>query len=395
MSNIVSTFLPSYVMDLRNRMNRMKGYFAILLLVLCGLWGCKHAPKEMHKVNIEAFRVEPHTIDAVFEFVGVAKSSHPVEIRSRVEGYLFSIDYVEGSCVEKNTLLFQIDPRPFLASLEGAKGALAKQEAVLWRAKKSLARIEPLYKQNAASQRDFDDATAQVLAAEAMVIEAQANLVQAELNLSYTHITSPIKGLTGRALFREGTLITPSVNGLLTEVSIIDPIWVYFSIADNELLRGKAEGTAKTLILPKEHQYSVSLELADGSIFPYEGKVNFASPTLDPQTGTLTVRAEFSNPVGEILPGQFVRAKVKGARYPNALFVPQSAVFQGNRGKCVFLIDAHQSISIKEVVVGDWFKNYWIIKEGLNPGDLVVADGVNKVRENTTVHVLSTQSYDR
>lgn len=367
--------------------------FKRLLLLLLIIAGCTTKPQTPPPVGVVAFQVEPHTIPAIFEFVGVARSSHPVEIRSRVEGYLYSIDYVEGSMVEKDTLLFQIDPRQFLASLEAAKGALARQEAVLWRAQKSLARIEPLYKQNAASQRDYDDATAQVLIAEASVIEAKENVVQAELNLSYTHITSPIKGLAGRALFREGTLITPSVNGMLTEVSVIDPIWVYFSVADNELLQGRAEGQAQTLILPKEHEYEVALELSDGSMFPYKGKVNFASPTLNPLTGTMSVRAEFLNPEGEILPGQFVKAKVSGAMRPNALFVPQSAVFQGSHGKCVFLIDAQNKVSIQEVQVGDWFQNYWIIRSGLKAGDVVIAEGINKVREGSIVQITSTQTY--
>ena len=370
----------------------MKAYF----LVLCGLLlvgsGCKTIPKEKPPLGVNAFHVEPQTIPATFEFVGVAKSSHPVQIRARVEGYLNSIDYVEGSMVEKDTLLFQLDPRQFLASLEAAQGALARQDAVLWRAKRSLARIEPLYKQNAASQRDFDDATAQVLTAEASVIIAKQNVVQAELNLSYTHITSPIKGLTGRALFRDGSLITPSVNGLLTEVSVIDPIWVYFSVADNELLKGRAEGDAKTLILPAEHQYEVTLELADGSIFPHKGKVNFASPTLDPLTGTMSVRAEFLNPDAEVLPGQFVRAKVSGALRPNALIVPQSAVFQGSKGKYVFVI-IDTKATIVEVEVGNWFENYWIIKKGLKAGDMVVADGVNRVQGGASIQILSIQTY--
>ncbi len=370
----------------------MKTYLLVLIGFLMLGSGCKTAPKERPPVGVNAFRVEPQTIPAIFEFVGVAKSSHPVQIRARVEGYLNSIDYVEGSMVEKDTLLFQLDPRQFLASLEAAQGALARQEAVLWRAQRSLARIEPLYKQNAASQRDFDDATAQVLTAEASVIIAKQNVVQAELNLSYTHITSPIKGLTGRALFRDGSLITPSVNGLLTEVSVIDPIWIYFSVADNELLQGRAEGDAKTLLLPAEHQYEVTLELSDGSTYPYTGKVNFTSPTLDPLTGTMSARAEFVNPEGEVLPGQFVRAKVSGALRPNALIVPQSAVFQGNKGKSVFVITDNK-VSIMEVEVGDWFENYWIIKQGLKPGDVVVADGVNRVHEGATIHILSTKTY--
>ena len=357
------------------------------------LSSCHPKPTAKTPTNITAFRVEPHTIPANFEFVGVAKSSHPVEIRARVEGYLNSIDYIEGSLVDKNTLLFQLDPRPFLASLEAACGALARQEAVLWRAKKSFERIEPLYQQNAASQKDYDDAWAQVLTAEAQVIVAKANVVQAELNLGYTQITSPIRGLTGRAIFREGTLITPSVNGLLTYVSIIDPIWVVFSVSDNELLEGRAEGAAKTLILPQQQEYKVTLTLADGSTFPHTGKVNFASPQLDPKTGTMTVRAEFNNPNDVLMPGQFVRATVSGAQRPNALFVPQTAVFQGNKGRYVFVINSDHTVSMRQVQAGVWFENYWVINGGIEAGEIVVADGVNKIQNGSAVHILSTESY--
>jgi membrane fusion protein (multidrug efflux system) len=369
---------------------------AIFFLTLV-LWmaSCHSKSAGPSPVNVNAFLVEPHTIPADFEFVGVAKSSHQVEIRSRVEGYLLSIDYVEGSMVKENQLLFELDHRPFEVSLQQAKGGLARQEAVLWRAKKSLERIEPLYKQNAASQRDYDDAIAQVLTAEASVIEAQANVVQAELNLSWSYISSPVHGMSGKAFFREGSLINPTSGGLLTYVDVIDPIWVYFSISDNELLRGKAEGANATLILPEEQNYTVSLQLADGSTFPYPGKVNFASPILDPQTATINVRAQFPNPKGELLPSQFVRAKVMGAYRPNALFVPQASLFQGKKSRCVFVIQQDKTVKMREVQTGASFENYTIIKSGVQPGESVVVDGVNKLIDGAKVHVLKTIAYSQ
>lgn len=352
--------------------------------------GCESkTTKKSVAVNVTAFRVVPTTIPADFQFVGVAKSSHPVEIRARVEGYLESIDYVEGSMVSAGDLLFRIDPAPFIASLEEARGELARQEAILWGAQRSLKRLEPLYEQNAASQRDRDNALSEVLSSEASVISAKANVTKAELNLSYTYITSPIKGLTGRAIYREGTLITPAINGLLTLVSVIDPIWVVFSISDEELLQGRAEGKARHLIMPEEQNYSVNLILADGSEFPYTGKVNFASPTLDPKTGSMVVRAQFPNPEGEVLPGQFVQAIVSGAYRPDAIFVPQESVFQGEKGFFVFVIDEDDTVSAREVQVGEWYKNYWIIHEGLQGGDVVVVEGTNKVQNGSAVKVIS------
>lgn len=354
------------------------------------LFACHSAPPQSKPpIPVTAFQVQPQTIPAEFEFVGVAKSSHPVEIRSRVEGYLWSIDYTEGGMVGEGDLLFQIDPRPFEASLQEAQGELARQEAIFWRAQQSLARIRPLYEQNAVSERDLDDAIAQVLAAEAEVIVAKGNLINAELNLSFTSIQSPVNGLTSRAVYREGTLINPNTNGLLAEVSVLDPIWVNFSISDNQLLLALGEKTQSQLILPKEQDYKVTLELSDGTEFPYTGWVSFASPTLDPQTGSIVVRAVFPNPEGRLLPGQFVRAKVLGALRPNAIFVPQASVFQGQKGMYVFVIDSQNKVSSRGVEVGEWYKNYWIIKQGLRKGDIVIADGVNKVQEGTIVKILS------
>lgn len=341
---------------------------------------------------VTAFVVQPQTIPATFSFVGVAKSSHPVEIRARVEGYLWSIDYVEGSPVKKDQQLFQLDPRTYEASLAEAAGVLARQEAILWRSKRSLDRIQPLFEKNAVSQKDLDDAVADVLTAEANVISAKAELVQAELNLSYTKVTSPIDGLSGRAVYKEGALITPNVNGLLTEVSIIDPIWVLFSISDNQLLQGQSEKARKELILPSQQEYTVSLELSDGSIFPEKGKVNFSSPTLDPDTGSMIVRATFPNPQQLVLPGQFVKAYVSGAVRPHAIFVPQAAVFQGENGMSVFVIGKNNVASIRNVEVGEWYESYWIIKKGLFPGDVVIVDGVNKVTDGATVNVTSTST---
>ncbi len=373
-------------------MTRSLYFFCCLSFILCG---CEPEKKEAQPIKVTAFRVERETVPADFQFVGVAKSSHPVEIRSRVEGYLQSIEYTEGSMVEAGQLLFRIDPSQFEASLEEAKAELARQEAILWRAKRSLQRLEPLYEQNAASQRDRDNALAQVLAAEASVLAAKANVTQAELNLSYTFITSPIKGMTARAKHREGALIVPSGDNLLTLVSVIDPIWVVFSVSDDQLLQARAQGEANALLLPDEQNYTVTLLLADGSTFPQNGEVNFASPTLDPATGAMVVRAQFSNPEGIVLPGQFVNAVISGAKWNNVLIVPQAAVSQGRKGMYVFVVGKDNTVSRRQVKIGPWYENYWIIEEGLEPGDLVVVEGTNKVQEGSSVEIVSTGTYEQ
>lgn len=361
-------------------MKRIAFYYLFGLVSLFFLGACEKPQEHVAMPPVvTVLTVKPETIPAVFQFVGVAKSSHPVEIRARVEGYLWSIDYIEGGLVKKDQLLFQIDPRPFEASLQESLGVLAREEAILWNARQSLARIQPLVEKNAASQRDLDNAMAEVLAAEANVLTAKANVTQAQLNLSYTKVTSPIDGYSGRAVFQDGTLITPNVNGLLTMVSVIDPIWVLFSVSDNQLLQGQGEQDKKQLILPSQQEYKVQLELSDGSIFPHEGYVNFSSPTLDPDTGALIVRATFPNPEGKVLPGQFVRTYVYGAVRPDAIVVPQQAVASGQSGEYVFVLDEKNVVSMRNVVVGVWYENGWVIREGLNPGDRVIVEGINKV----------------
>lgn len=374
-------------------MKNIKYYPLFLGVTAFCVVGCqlgKETPPSPPLAVVTVCEVKPQTIPAVFEFVGVAKSSHPVEIRARVEGYLWSIDYTEGGFVKKEEQLFQIDPRPFEASLQEALGILAREEAILWSAQRSLARIQPLVQKNAASQRDLDDAMASVLAAEASVLAAKANVTQAELNLSYTKITSPIDGYSGRAVYQEGSLITPNVNGLLTLVSVIDPVWILFSISDNQMLQGLGEQDKKRLILPPQQEYTVQLELADGTMFPHVGYVNFSSPTLDPDTGSKIVRASFPNPEGRVLPGQFVRTYVYGAVRPDAIFVPQQAVSRGQEGEYVFVLDKDDVVSMRNVVVGDWYENNWIIKEGLSPGDRVVVEGINKIMPGVKVQIAQT-----
>jgi membrane fusion protein (multidrug efflux system) len=191
-------------------------------------------------------------------------------------------------------------------------------------------------------------------------------------------------GLTQRAAYREGTLITPNVNGLLTTVSVIDPIWVLFSVSDNQLLELRGEQKSNRLIVPPVDQYQVRLTLADGSAFPEPGQVNFTSPTFDPTTGTMTVRSTFPNPEGVVRPGQFVRATVSGAEAPNTIVVPQTAVSQSDAGAYVFVVEngtAHQRV----VELGPWYKDQWIVNEGLKPGDVVIASGANRVQEGSQV----------
>jgi len=359
----------------------------IFVFVFLFFSGCTKKSQPPQAVEVTTYKIELQTIPADIEFVGVAESSHLVEIRSRVEGYLWKIAYVEGSFVKEGDLLFEIDPRQFLAAVEEAKGELARQKAILWAAEQSVSRYKPLYEEKAASKKDLDDATAKELAGKAAVIMAEANLEKAELNLSYTMIKSPIDGMTERSKYREGTLISPSINGYLTNVSVIDPIWVIFSVADYYLLSNRQQIANKQLQYPADNNFDVYLTLSDGSEYPHVGKVNFASPVLDQATGTMTVRAIFSNPDKLLRPGQFVRATVKGATHPDAIIVPQKSVQQGAKGLFVFVVNPDGKAESRLIEAGDWYKDYWIVKSGLQAGEVVIVDGVNKISNGTPVKV--------
>ncbi len=361
----------------------MKGVLWVLLVLLFS--GCQEKKEKSDNnalLEVTTVTVKNETLPADFEYFGFAESSHPVEIRARVEGYLNKILYKEGRDVKQGDNLFEIDPLPFQAAVNNALGDLKAQEAILWEAAVTVDRLRPLYEKKAASQRDLDNAIATKLAAEASVESAQARLKSAQLNLGYTVIRSPVTGLSTLSNYREGALIIPQ-SGLLTTISVINPIWIKFNVSGNDLQRLAAQSKEGRIVLPKNQHFEVELTLADGSIFPYKGKVDFAAPTLDPATGTLVFRATLSNPddlgLSQLKPGEFVRVKLSGAEWRSAIAIPQTAVQQGQNGMYVFVINKEGQAETRSVEVGEWYKDRWLILGGLQPGDEVIVEGVNKV----------------
>jgi membrane fusion protein (multidrug efflux system) len=367
------------------RLTSFLAFHALLLLT-----ACKHEtkpPVALPPVDVMDFVVEPKTLPAVFDFIGFAASSHPVEIRARVEGYLDKTAYQDGQIVHEGDLLFQLDPRQYIAKVEQDKAEVARQFALVENAKLTVNRLTPLYEQKAASKKDLDNATANLLASEASLLAAKAQLLESQIQLDYTTIRAPITGLADKAKFQQGSLINPGSNSLMTTISVIDPIWIYFTVSDNDILSAQQQSANQQMTLPKESQYEIEAVMSDGSIYPYKGKVDFSSPTYDQSTGTLLARAVFPNPKSDIRPGQFVRVKVFGAERPHALFVPKRALMQKKNGMFVYLIDTENKVVAQDVDTGDWYEEYQIITNGLKPGDRIVVDGINKVRPGATVHV--------
>ncbi|MDP1879794.1 MAG: efflux RND transporter periplasmic adaptor subunit [Parachlamydiaceae bacterium] len=346
----------------------------------------KAPPQKIPPVPVSVLKIEPKTIPATFQYIGVIYSSHEVEIRARVTGYLEEIAYVEGSFVNKGDLLFQLDPRPFQATLAQMKALVANQKAVLWQATRAVSRYKPLYEQKAASQRDLDNAMAAEMSAEAEVLSAQAQVEAAEINLEYTTIRSPVSGLSSQAKYRVGSLISQEQQNLLTTISVVDPIWVEFSVSEQDVLKAQQLRKNGKMIFPDNNEFEVELVLADQTIFPEKGLVNFSAPTYSQQTGTLVVRAVLKNPGNELLPGQFVRVNLQGAIRPDAISIPQKAVVQSKAGTLVFVVKDGKA-EMQPIEAGDWDGNNWIINSGLKAGDVVIVEGVNKVLPGTPVTI--------
>lgn len=339
------------------------------------------APARLPEVSV--VRVEAKEMATAGHFIGQTQSSRQVRIVSRVNGFLEKRLFEEGGFVKAGDPLYRIDDKPFAAQLQAAKAALAQQEAALALAKANLARIRPLAEQNAASQKDLDQAIGQEKQAAALVESAKANVMQAELNLSYTRIASPVSGLTSFSQVAEGSYVTASNQ--LTYVAQLSPMWVNFSVSENQMLAtlGKAE-RGELKLLAKEDM-PVEIRLADGSAYPEKGRIAFADAEYSSQTGTYLVRASFPNQEGRLRPGQFVSVRVLGASLPAAIAVPQRAVMQAPNGHFVWVVNAEGKTDYRPVTVGSFSGEDWVIEKGLQSGDTVVVDGGMMLRPGTPV----------
>jgi membrane fusion protein (multidrug efflux system) len=351
--------------------------------------GCHKEPAGPPAVVTEVtlMTVQARDTPVSFEFTAQTQSSREVEIRARVDGFLDKRVYTEGQLVHTGQTLFLMDPKPFQAALETARGELAQQQARLYVAKANLARVIPLAKQNALSQKDLDDATGNEKQAEAAVISAQGQVRTAELNLGYTTIKSPLEGLSSFAKQQDGSYVSAGSSSLLTTIFQLDPMWVNFSLSENELLKYRSDAQRGTLRLPSNDDYIVTVVLADGTVFPSQGHINFTNPAFSDQTGTFLVRAAFANPKGVLRPGQFVRAVVSGAVRPNAILVPQRAVLQGAKSHFVWVVDGDSKAHQQVVETGEWHGDDWFITDGLKAGDRIVVDGAIRVIADTPLKI--------
>jgi membrane fusion protein (multidrug efflux system) len=301
-----------------------------------------------------------------------------------VTGYLDAITYVEGGFVREGDVLFRMDTKPFEARLRGASGELSQQQARLENARALLARVIPLAEARAVAQKELDDARAMVAQSAAAVEAASARVYEAQLELDYATIRAPVTGIAGAARFRQGALVTGSLEPL-TEVARVDPIWVEFSVAENQLLAARTNSSTHLIKYPANGAFDVSLTLADGTPHPWTGRLSFADAAVSERTGSLLMRAEVPNPDNSLRPGQFVSVSLRGAYRPDAIAVPQSAVHQGPRGPFVWVVDDDDLAQRRPVITGPWVEDAWLIRQGLAPGETVIVQGVMGLAAGTPV----------
>ena len=369
----------------------------VLVLVFAGCGQSKQQAGGFHgfppaEVVVQA--AAPRTFPVSFEYIGQTQGSKDVEVRARVTGIIEKRLFEEGAAVKAGQPLFIIDARQYQAQVAAANADVARAQAQKAQADRELARLKPLAERKAIGQKEADDAASNADLAAAAVKAAQAKVSELSVNLGYTKVVAPISGLTSRSQKSEGSLASANET-LLTTISQTNPIWVVFSISENEQLRLNRAVAANQLELPKDNGYEVTIKLSDGSTLPRKGRINFADTRINPTTGTYEMRAEVANPDGALKPGQFVRVILHGAERQNVIAVPQIAVMEGPQGKFVYVVgkdkEGKDVAMPRPVVVGDWVdanaSNQWVIESGLKAGDPVIVNGVAKVMPGGAVKV--------
>ena len=348
--------------------------------------------------DVQVVLVEQKDVPIYGEWIGTLDGFSNADVRAQITGYLMKQGYQEGAFVKKGQLLFEIDPRPFQAALDQAKGQLAQATAILANAQAVQGRTEldvnrytPLAKEQAASQQDLDNAVQNNMAAKATVATAEAQIKSAEaavetakINLDFTRLVAPIDGIAGQAQLQVGALVNLS-SVPVTSVSTVDPIKVYFTVGEPQYLAWRKRFPTETTRQAAAKNLKLELILADGSTYAHDGVFYFADRQVNESTGAIRIAGLFPNPANILRPGGYGKVRAVIRVQPNALLVPQRAVSELQGGYQVAVVDSENKVSIRTVQAGDRVGNQWVIAEGLKQGERVVAEGIQKVRAGMQV----------
>jgi len=352
------------------------------ILVACGKNDDgKQGMQQMPAMPVSVVTIKATSVPISAEAVAQTEGAKEVEVRPRVGGILLKKLFEEGAPIKAGQAMFLIDPEPYKIALANAQGQLAQQNAHVTQTTRETARLKDLLATQSISQREYDNSTSDSAVASAGIMQASAAVREAQLNLSYTTVTAPTSGVAGRFLFSEGALVAPNTS-LLTTIVQISPIWVRFSLSDSELKQLGGSVSEKSA-------QKVTLILPDGTEYGHTGKLNFAASQIDPTLGTQQLRAEFANADHQILPGQFVRARVTTGKRDGVFLVPQTAVLTGDQGKFVFVAEKNKDgktvATVHPITEGGWQGKDWVILSGLKTGDQVIVDNLIKTRPGAEI----------
>ena len=339
-------------------------------------------------LTVEVATVVQQDTPIYSEWVATLDGYVNAQIQPHVSGYIIKQDYMEGSTVQKGQVLFEIDPRPFMAILNQAKAQLAQAEAQLGKASLDVERDTPLAEAQAIAQSQLDTEIQAKLGAEALVQAARANVEQAELDVEFTKVTSLISGIAGIAKVQVGNLVGP--NSILTSVSQVDPIKAYITVDEQTYTDFHRRFPTEQSVIEARKRIPLQLILADGTVYDQKGTISFADREVNPTTGAIRITGVFSNPTNLLRPGEFGRIRLSAKTQAGALLVPQRAVIELQGLHQVAVVGNDNKVSIRLVTVGDRVGNLWIVTEGLKPGERVVVEGLMKVRDGAPVTVTET-----
>jgi len=356
----------------------------VLLLAGCGADQAAAPPPEPPAVGV--IEVGEQKVNPFFELIGKTRAAESVALRARVTGFLEERGFEEGGRVEQGQVLFKIEPEQYEATLAQAEAALGAAAASLNRAEVDLARYQELRKSNNVSQQELDRTQAEVLVQQAAVATAKADIQKARLNVDYTEVIAPIAGRIDVAAYDVGNLVGPD-SGVLATINRMDPIKVTFSLAETwylEVLRA-ARAHQRDIGDPEAAVYMPLLRLSDGKLYGHRGSFDFIDNKVDEATGTVTIRAEFPNPDGLLLPGQFVTVVIEREEAVDAVMIPQAAMLTDQGGSYVLAVSDADVIETRRIRTGQRFGANLVVTEGLEPGQRVVLYGIQKVRPGLEV----------
>lgn len=366
---------------------------ALVAVYVILTWPKKKIP-EAPVVSVEPVGVED--VEIYGDYVGRVRAQQFVEVRARVEGFLERMAFEEGTYVKKNQVLFVIDQRQYKAKADKARAQLRKDSALVRKTKRDLDRIRPLFEQNAASRVDLDNAIAAYETAVASMGMSRADLDQAEQELSYTYVRSPISGYISERLVDLGTLVGTSGKSLLATVVKSDTVLVDFSMTALDYLKSKERNVnLGHRDSSRSWQPFVTITLADNSVYPYKGLVDFAEPQVSPKTGTFSVRAEMPNPEHVLLPGQFTKVHALLDVREKATVVPQKALIIEKGGAYVFVMRRDSTAERRFIELGPEFGNKIVVERGLAPGETIISEGYNKLTPGMKVRVAARRKATR